>query len=578
MDFSSILPLRCANQAVAESCRSEGSFACKNCKLVAYCGIACQRLHWPIHKVECRSPLNKSNWTPEWDRANRSPIWASGDASKNLHNPFGSSKYLWGNVPAIDILRVHENEGQGYNKDIKLLFAASGDLRNLIKTIRSLPDSFSRQMDVTVNDWEFDVVARNAVILLLVLASLNDKTSSQPSSDSAVEALIHIWYSAFIPKSLATSLESEIGKLLGDSRTHTTEAVHEGMVRKTWTFSRSKILSITLPPDKWPLVAEYLKTPAGLTQQSAKKIREAVMLSPERADYRDGWYYKDASPSMRLAKRKFRRDGLLLPFSHPRTDFDIPNPTMFQTGDCWPFDDKSDPMAGWCIRDVYEIPWKPSCDMYGKLFVYLREEFQAFLQRLSSLNLRLELFNVDATTLPQLLVPQSYDRVEVSNISDAGYLGTRRVLSLFAPLLQATADNPDATIITCYLNAVMEMANMTGMADTMPDMDFLVQYLPGSLDIVKVLRQGADFYKVWDSRTLALDAENYFQMYMKLQEFESAASRAGLMMKERNTIVEPWPLRLKLKPHEVGSQEEFDLLLSSCSSGIEHYTEWRRLR
>lgn len=87
---------------------------------------------------------------------------------------------------------------------------------------------------------------------------------------------------------------------------------------------------------------------------------------------------------------------------------------MFQTGDCWPFDDKSDPMAGWCIRDVYEIPWKPSCDMYGKLFVYLREEFQAFLQRLSSLNLRLELFNVDATTLPQLLVPQSYDRVEVS--------------------------------------------------------------------------------------------------------------------------------------------------------------------
>lgn len=62
----------------------------------------------------------------------------------------------------------------------------------------------------------------------------------------------------------------------------------------------------------------------------------------------------------------------------------------------------------------------------------------------------------------------------------------------------------------------MEMANMTGMADTMPDMDFLVQYLPGSLDIVKVLRQGADFYKVWDSRTLALDAENYFQMSVKL--------------------------------------------------------------
>ena len=123
----------------------------------------------------------------------------------------------------------------------------------------------------------------------------------------------------------------------------------------------------------------------------------------------------------------------------------------------------------------------------------MREEFQAFLYRLSNLNLRLELFNVDATTLPRLLVPLSYDKIEVSNISDAGYVGTRRVLSLFAPLLQATAENADATIITCYLNAVMEMVKMTG-TDTIPDIDFLAQYLPGSLDIVEVLRQGAHSY------------------------------------------------------------------------------------
>jgi hypothetical protein len=50
-----------------------------------------------------------------------------------------------------------------------------------------------------------------------------------------------------------------------------------------------------------------------------------VVVSPERADYRDRWYYKDAYLSMRLAKRKFRIDGLLLLFGHPRTDFNVSN-------------------------------------------------------------------------------------------------------------------------------------------------------------------------------------------------------------------------------------------------------------
>ena len=196
----------------------------------------------------------------------------------------------------------------------------------MIKSLRSLPESFSRHVDVTVNDLEFDVVARNAVMLLLVFASLNDTSSSHASYGSAAEALIHVWYSAFVPSSLVTSLKDQVGSLLQDNCTHTIEAAHDGMIRKTWTFSPSRVLSITLPEDKWPLVSEYLEVPAGLTEQSAKEIRAAVVMSPERADYRDRWYFKDATPCMRLAKRRFRSDGLLLPFGHPRTGFNVPNP------------------------------------------------------------------------------------------------------------------------------------------------------------------------------------------------------------------------------------------------------------
>lgn len=85
---------------------------------------------------------------------------------------------------------------------------------------------------------------------------------------------------------------------------------------------------------------------------------------------------------------------------------------MFQS-DCWPFDDKSDPMAGWNITEVHKTPWAASQDTYGKLFAYLREEFQAFLHRMVTLKIHLQLFNVDAKFLPELLTPESYGRIKV---------------------------------------------------------------------------------------------------------------------------------------------------------------------
>jgi hypothetical protein len=38
---------------------------------------------------------------------------------------FGKKKYLWGNVPALDIVRLSENEGERYEKPLNLLFAGT---------------------------------------------------------------------------------------------------------------------------------------------------------------------------------------------------------------------------------------------------------------------------------------------------------------------------------------------------------------------------------------------------------------------------------------------------------------------
>lgn len=37
--------------------------------------------------------------------------------------PFGPKKFLWGNMPALDILKLGDNEGEGDQGSLKMLFA-----------------------------------------------------------------------------------------------------------------------------------------------------------------------------------------------------------------------------------------------------------------------------------------------------------------------------------------------------------------------------------------------------------------------------------------------------------------------
>lgn len=50
----------------------------------------------------------------------------------------------------------------------------------------------------------------------------------------------------------------------------------------------------------------------------------------------------------------------------------------------------------------------------------------------------------------------------------------------------------------------------------------------------------------------------------------------GLVMKENNTVIEKWPLRLKKGPDEPGAVEEFDVHIAMGTCGVERYAEWHR--
>ncbi|KND87546.1 hypothetical protein TOPH_07817 [Tolypocladium ophioglossoides CBS 100239] len=533
----SVLPLACAYwTSEGFYCRNSGTKSCSNCRLVVmteYCGTACQKAHWPEHKARCKSDMTKRNWSPAWDREGRDPPWETGTAATNWQNVFGGSKYLWGNTPAMDVLRLDQNEGLEYRGDLSLLFAGrspstylpSGDMRHVVKTISDLPHNAHQRINVVLNDKEFDVVARNALLLLLAfhVQRLVSGTGHDYVSD-AVEAMIHIWYSAFIPSRILSHLQTNIKPLIDGVCDQVATQEPTKLQGKTWEFSSGRSLRLVLKQEHWLQLREYMDVPASLRAEEARLIRTAVTLAPERVDYRDRWYFKDASPFMRIAKQRFREDGLLLPFGHPRLGFDVPNPllmvvsrTLFRWKS-WPMDDKADPINGWAISAIQQSPSPASSDWYGKLFAYLNVLLKRFIERLGKFQISFTLHNVDVRELPQYLNVDRHSRIEtvteqvnqVSNICDRGYIGIRNTLSLLGPYLQQPQQNPQATLITLFINAIKEVMKEGGAESEIPNMQYLSQYIPLPQLISMPSLSGAGVTRFWDARDLAADVETFF--------------------------------------------------------------------
>ncbi|KAK4237717.1 hypothetical protein C8A03DRAFT_44438 [Achaetomium macrosporum] len=543
----------CANwNPESTDCEKSGRYSCKNCLLVLYCGPNCHKAHWPVHKVDCNSLLAKQTWKPDWVLENRTPAFVGGGPGVQ----FGGKKYLFGNVPALDVLQLGSNEGGNYGGPLRLLFAASGDLRNAVKTIAQLPNSYSGSVEVTMNDRDLDVVARNVIALLIALVVDN--------IEEAVDCIIHVWYSALIRKSDLDILQQRIHPLI------------KSVCEKT----KGKPPSSLLAKSSWDRLLSFTDVPAGLTVERAQRIRTAVTLAESRKDYRDRHLLFQSS-SHRIAKKRFWEDGLLLPFGSRRNDFQGPNPTFFQDTDAWPMYDNADPLNGWSLQEVRDYPSGPAtADIYGKLFYYLRAVLRAFAVRLSSLQVAFRLFQMDASDLAtDHLESGSFDRIEVSNISDGGYLGIHRTLAVMVPLLQSPLANPHATLITLFMNAVDE--NMTDadriadMARHSPATKRLLKYLP--LKGMPNSQSDPELIKFIFARDSVATHDHIFDRVVKNFKFAEAAQFLGAAMKEKHTIIEKWRFRLKLRPGQPGAQEEFDRLLAGGVSGKERYVEWKRI-
>ena len=186
----------------------------------------------------------------------------------------------------------------------------------MVKSIAQLPDTYRQPLEVTLNDLDLDIVACNAIILLVAFSVEN--------VNDAVDCILHIWYSALIRESDVEILRQKVRPLIEEVCGKTKGKAKDRILGKTWTFGE-RSLRLVLTKGSWDTLLAFVNGPEGLTAKRADEIRVAVTLAEQRKDYRDR-HLVVLTPSWRIAKTRFRKDGLLLPFGSARDEFQHPNP------------------------------------------------------------------------------------------------------------------------------------------------------------------------------------------------------------------------------------------------------------
>ncbi|KAF9225919.1 hypothetical protein BS17DRAFT_777877 [Gyrodon lividus] len=539
--FPPLEVLPCANVQVDlyTACEKPGKLACSVCKLVSYCSKECQKIHWVIHKRDCKDPIRSGNWKPAWINDGRTPTFIDKgnmttmeEFAHRFQEKLAVGLSLWGNIPAMDIVNLQNNE-KDPGTDLSLAFTASGDLRHVVATVNALGPEYTGQVDILLNDIQPPLVSRN-IILLLILGMI-------PNEVVAADIALHFWYSVFMPMEYRIRILSMVSSLLKNSG--------RGGPMVTALGSRSRMTCFVSV-----LVQELLISNAGptLSTDEAQAEYERVRTAPSRLDYRDRMYM-GLKPSHRLAFLEFRRSGVVLPFGAINAHFNVPNPSLFSPAGEWLQTDYADPLGSWDLDQVFQSGKAHGAqaeDIYGCLYFFLSDQLRTFARRIREHRISFHVFNSDACALAEEVgkgtylaygIPSTvrFDRIDVSNIMDPNHVGTQLVLNMWGPLL-AKSDN--SAFIGYFMNwmAYVEKgraidassAVMRNILDMMIKNKRVQPGLDPSITVFLAMRNVDTYY----------DNSKAFFKFLKNRGLEDAQRETKLKLRAKHKIV---PHRLR---------------------------------
>ncbi|KAJ6621446.1 hypothetical protein B0H10DRAFT_2017320 [Mycena sp. CBHHK59/15] len=530
-----IARLLCSNREGESSpgssgCQRPAKVTCSGCHLVKYCGKECQKQDWQSHKKDCKSPYLKTSWRPAWEVEDRFPSFYNKTDDEPAHTFFGKfGNYLWGNIPAINCLQIARNERErAASMDLKLCFAASGDLRNVIVTANDLPDNYQGRCEILCNDLNGIVVNRNLVILFVLLTA-----GSAP--EEAAELATHLMYSSALTPSMSNHVQRCIDIIYGS----------HGTMTASWdTRGPGKLRSFQRLPDVQPALQMFRSK---YELSTALKSMADIMWNPGRVDYRDR-YLAALQPHHRLSFYRFRTTGVLAPFSVNVDHFTQPNRLLFSPEGQWLSLDNANPLFGWELGPACESGIRHGAtigDIYGCLFFHVKEQFQKFASRAKDFKLDITLSQTDARILckiiPTGMMPAfhkvGFDRIETSNMADL--VGADQVIRDWGPLLNK--GNSHSVLLINFMNWVIKQPDSSASHSKTNLNNKLLEQAASILgfDLLRALPRGVKSHElslILKCVDAFYDNERSFSEFLRKMDVGKAAESAGVRLRPIHRI------------------------------------------
>ncbi|KAK5994601.1 hypothetical protein PT974_05080 [Cladobotryum mycophilum] len=298
--------------------------------------------------------------------------------------------------------------------------------------------------------------------------------------------------------------------------------------------------------------------------------------------------------------KRWMEDGLLLPYGHPRDDFDTLNPLFFQDEEKFPPGAIAEPLSEWPMELLDCAGGRARNDVYGKMFYYVRNMFFKFHQRIKTLSLAVGINSKDFRDVPNFLLfhsePQQFDRIELGTLWDRF---PHLCHVVFTKLLRHQDENPFATMlamtresVSVPVNTNRELYEKEQLLLHAPSGTELDEYAPplGDKDITlkSVLRRqlGLVVWRNWDQfADLYHKCGETFDFIARDKQEEPQGTRSvilkghlGFQLRAKNTITPRWPNRLVYNKTSRPTLREFNRWIGWANVMPERWLEWKKIR
>lgn len=209
------------------------------------------------------------------------------------------------------------------NSEVKshalMMLLESGDLRNVVTTLASIPSSYQGHISCVINDSDKIASAKN-YFLLKALVLEDDEVA-------AAETILNLWYSGHLPSSELDEYRKVTSK--SSSTPHfNSEFKEDGMFKEVITHAGYRLqLVSTWKENDLPIFPANLPLLKYAVAEASRKV--AITGLNKYTDVLQLHYELRLKPHQRVADARFRQYSILRPFGARDTHQYVLNPSVY---------------------------------------------------------------------------------------------------------------------------------------------------------------------------------------------------------------------------------------------------------